>query len=380
MVTCRNNEKDVGATAREATHAIRKTNTIAPAPIAGTIRDACSIRDEDLTPRGLRAVVGSESECESCRGFIGAYNGPKDIRLRAWPTICCETCARSATLPRSSMPDSPDISALAREFIELPVIKVILRALALPLCYLPELWQVSLITLGLFVATNAIGIAFDRLGSPGVYYYARGAGILLHAITVTPFAVAWSRFAIDGVGAISDRRVLTFKEVEGRYAVASIALWLILLLPALSFVNLATTARQSGNEEMVALLALLLLAAMAISVLMLVWTSFLFTAIATERYLGILVAWKQTRGYLDTLGAIEAGICVPFLLLRGIAYYFIQPTAWNLEWFLRFLAGNAVFLYWEAAFVCGPAVAYRLVVLRKGVFERSAAASAAKIA
>jgi hypothetical protein len=175
--------------------------------------------------------------------------------------------------------------------------------------------------------------------------------------------MAWSKIAIDGTSGGEGRGALPLGTTELWYAVANVAMWLLLLLPVLPLSGLITTARQAGDEAKMGVAAIFGIATFVVAAFAMVRMSFLFPAIATGRYQGVRTAWTQTRGYLKALGAIEAGVCIPFLMVWLLARHFRSPDEGYLVWFAFYAVGDAVLLLWEASFIGGPALAYEFLVV-----------------
>jgi hypothetical protein len=252
----------------------------------------------------------------------------------------------------------------SRQYVLLPVVRIIFRSLLLPFKHIHEVWKVSLVTYGVMLAANLIELFVDthtEAGNPAL----QASGVLVHAIVIAPFAVAWSKIAIDGTTAVENLPALPLGRIELWYAVANVAIWFLFLLPVLPLLGLVTTARQGGDEAMMGVAGILALAAVLAVAFALVRMSFLFPALATGRYQGIRAAWTQTRGYLEALGVIEAGVCVPFFIAWLFARRFRTPDEGYVECFALYALGDAVLLLWEAGSVSGPALAYEFLVLRK---------------
>ena len=250
--------------------------------------------------------------------------------------------------------------AQPREYIVLPVVRIIFRSLLLPFTHTQEVWKVSLVTFGVMLTPNLLGLFVNRHTDAGNNLFFRAADMLAHAIVIVPFAVAWSKIAIDGTAAVEGTGALPLGITELWYAVANVAMWLVFLLPVLPFMRLITTARQAGDETTMGVAAIFALTVMVAAAFALVRMSFLFPAIATGRYQGIRTAWTQTRGYLEALVAIEAGLCIPFLIVWFFARHFRSPDEGYLQWFAFYVLGDAVLLLWEASFVGGSAPRVRI--------------------
>jgi hypothetical protein len=252
----------------------------------------------------------------------------------------------------------------SRQYVLLPVIRIIFRSLILPFKHIHEVWKVGLITFGVMLAANLMELFVNTHIEVGSNLTFQASGPLVHAIVIAPFAVAWSKIAVDGPTAV-ESPALPLGRTEVWYAVANVAIWFLFLLPVLPLMGLVTTARQGGDEAMMGVAGILALAAMLAVAFALVRMSFLFPAIATGRYQGIRAAWTQTRGYLEALGAIEAGVCVPFFIAWLLARRFRTPDEGYVEWFALYALGDAVLLLWEAGFVVAPGLAYEFLVLRE---------------
>jgi hypothetical protein len=260
-----------------------------------------------------------------------------------------------------------------REYVVLPVVLIIFRSLLLPFQNLHRVWKVSLITFGVVLAVNLIELFVDRYTDVGTSPFFRASSMLAHAIVIVPFAVAWSKIAIDGTTGGEGRGTLPLGTTELWYAIANVAMWLLLLLPVSSLTGLITTARQAGDEAKMGVAAMFGIATFVVAAFAMVRMSFLFPALATGRYQGVRTAWKQTRGYLEALGAIEAGVCIPFLMVWLVTRHFRSPAEGFLVWFAFYAVGDAVLLLWEASFIGGPALAYEFLVVAHADVARSRA-------
>jgi hypothetical protein len=106
---------------------------------------------------------------------------------------------------------------------------------------------------------------------------------------------------------------------------ANVAMWLLFLLPMMLSLGLTTTARQAGDEAKMGVAAIFALTVIIAVAILVVRMSFLFPAIAIGTYRGVRTAWRQTRGYPEALGSIEAGVCAPFLIVWLLARHFTSP-------------------------------------------------------
>ena len=258
-----------------------------------------------------------------------------------------------------------ELAGRPRQYIVLPVVRIIFRSLLLPFTYTPEVWKVSLITFAVVLATNLVGLSVRHFTEVGHNRLFQGSEMLIRAIVIAPFAVAWSKVALDETTSVQGFGTLPFGMTELWYAVANVAMWLLFLVPMFLFLRLITTARQAGDEAIMGAVGIFALTVVVAIALVQIRMSFLFPAIATGRYQGVRTAWTQTRGYLEALGAIEASVTIPFLIVWMLTRHFRSPGEGYLEWFALYALGDAVMLLWEVSFVAGPALAYAFLVLAK---------------
>jgi hypothetical protein len=254
----------------------------------------------------------------------------------------------------------------SRNHVILPVVRIIFRSLLLPFTRVRQVWKISLATFGVMLGTNLTDLLVGRYTDLDNNLLFQILGVLVHAVVIVPFAVVWSKIAIDVTKGDEGFRALPLGSTELWYAVANVAMWLLFLVPMMLLFGLITTARQAGDEATMGVAAMFALTVLIVVAILVVRMSFLFPAIATGSYRGVRTAWRQTRGYLEALGSIEAGVCVPFLIVWLVARHFRSPEEGYLEWFAFYALGDAVLLLWEAGFVAGPALAYELLVLRQG--------------
>jgi hypothetical protein len=256
-----------------------------------------------------------------------------------------------------------ELLAQPREYVALPVVRIIFRSLRLPFQHVHRVWKVSLVTFGLVLASNLIELFISNQTGVGDNPAFRESTALIHAIIIAPFAVVWSKIAIDGTAGVEGSGALPLETTELSYAVASVALWLLFLLPLFPLFQMMTTARQSGDEATMGVAGIFAIVVAVMVAFAVVRMSFLFPAIAIGRYQGVRAAWVQTRGYLEALSAIEGAVCIVYLMIWLFARHFRRPDEGYLEWFAFYAVGDAVLLLWEASFVGGPALAYEFLIV-----------------
>jgi hypothetical protein len=115
---------------------------------------------------------------------------------------------------------------------DLPVLAIARRAF-----YLPVRYSIALIRLGGIPAllTAAAQMAATAMVTTGVLSQVAPVWLLLaDTLVYIPFAVGWTRLAMDGPARVATRGPFHFRRTEGRYLLAVVlfaASWLTVLFP-----------------------------------------------------------------------------------------------------------------------------------------------------
>ncbi|MGH7815541.1 MAG: hypothetical protein ACREQI_16255 [Candidatus Binataceae bacterium] len=205
---------------------------------------------------------------------------------------------------------------------KLPVLKLAAEAIAMPARYFRELacfgWVPLLIALGV----RSIQMAVQRLGWEWVgriphSFWTVAEGMILF-IVITPLAVAWTRIAIDGPESAARAKSFSYGHVERRYLGASL-LYLIVLAAAIAVpLGVNIHARRIGDPYLMKESGALIVAALVFVMIAAIRVVFIFPAMATGRNWSLAAAWEQSRGYFESLLALDAIVWLPSLFLREI--------------------------------------------------------------
>lgn len=265
--------------------------------------------------------------------------------------------------PAISIPEqteNPNASGTLVDAGALAMVRITLGALALPFRCLPELVRFGAIVLALTLA-NEIVIHF--LTQIGVRYWWM---MLSHEAIYAPFAIVWTRIAVLGRKSVSTIPRYRYGTVEIWYLVASLLTFTILLGPVLVLRGWMIGAHQSGETAMADGFGAAALVMLFVDVIVFVRLSFLFPAIALQRYRGVAAAWRQTHGYFERLCAIEAAVAAPYMVIQMVHrhywyVWFFSYQTWISEVLDR-VVGDATIVLCYVGVVAAPALAYKLVV------------------
>ena len=246
---------------------------------------------------------------------------------------------------------------------ELPVIKTALTAIVCPLRHAPEIARIGLVPLVLTMAVAGIDRVIWRYDPSWLAHFWIAP---VHVLIFTPFAVAMTKVAVDGPGAAAGSPLFAYGRVEQIYLLANLLLVLVLLFFPAVPMGLIMVGRQSGDQLMMTEAAMALLIVAFAEIVVFVRISFLLPAIATGRYRGIRMAWKQTAGFFERIAGIEFLAFLPFLIGHEIVRRLANPDMGMVEWLAIYLARSSVYVFFYAVTVCAPALAYRLVAVLDG--------------
>ena len=254
----------------------------------------------------------------------------------------------------------------------LPIGRITLRALALPFSKLPTLAKFGIIPLGLALAAHLVGWLLGKTGDG--WTLRSGWIVIAHTVIFTPFAVAWTKLAVDGNQSVASRGAFVYGPVEWRYLIAN-SMILICTFAAVGLpYQLLLSAYLDDDRILVTEASLLTLVAGILIAIGYIRIAFLFPAIATERYQGLGRCWRQTSGQLERLGAIIAVSYVPFFI-AGEALKRLRPQYDTWLATTGLAAFDAMLHLFMLAAVSGaPALAYKFLVIgrHRAGNERSA--------
>jgi hypothetical protein len=166
---------------------------------------------------------------------------------------------------------------------------------------------------------------------------------------------------IQGPSAVIGRSLFPFGRTERYFLLAEFLFgcsWLILAIPVLA----ARSAFRGFNHDLHLAAGLLLLWTFVAIVVCVVRLLFLFPAIATDSYRGLATAWKQTRGYFETLAVLYTIVRLPYLLMIAALDGLVEPYS---PYTLKAAITSAqciVYLLNEAAVVGMLAMVYECLI------------------
>lgn len=244
---------------------------------------------------------------------------------------------------------------------ELPIIRTTLGALAMPFRYLPELVRFGAIVFALSLASEIVTHYLMPLARVRYWWM-----MLSHVAIYTPFAIIWTRIAVLGRQSVSTIPRYRYSAVEIWYLVASALAFIILLGPVLVMLGYFTAARQNGDVAMANGIAFAAVAILFVDLIVIVRLSFLFPAIALQRYRGLATAWRQTRGYFERLCAIEVAVILPYEAIRLLYQHywyiwFFSYVTWISEMLFHVVGGVLIVLDY-AAIIAAPSLAYKFLI------------------
>lgn len=242
----------------------------------------------------------------------------------------------------------------------LPMVRITLGALALPFRCLPELVRFGAIVFAVALANE---IVVHYLTDAIVRYWWL---IISHEAIFAPYAVVWTRIAVLGRKSVSTIPRYRYGAIEIWYLVASLLTFTILLGPVLILMGWMVGAHQSGHVAMSEGWAVIAFGILFVDVIVLVRLSFLFPAIALQRYRGFGAAWRQTHGYFERLCAIEAAVIAPYMIIQMLHQHYWYIWFFSSEtWISQVLypvVGGVTMMFCYVGIVAAPALAYKLVV------------------
>jgi hypothetical protein len=242
----------------------------------------------------------------------------------------------------------------------LSIVRTTAAALAMPFRYPVELVRFGAVVFALSIANDVV---LHYLSQVSVRYWWM---MLSHVAIYTPLAIVWTRITVLGRKSVSTIGLYRYSAVEVRYLLASALVYIILLGPVLVIVQWALTAHQAGDSASANGLAVPAIVIIFVDLIVFVRLSFLFPAIALQRYRGIGAAWRQTHGNFERLLAIETAVLVPYIAIRmvGQHYWYVWFFTYD-TWFseaLWHMMGAAILMLDFAGIVAAPSIAYKILV------------------
>jgi hypothetical protein len=201
--------------------------------------------------------------------------------------------------------------------LRLPVIPISLRAYSLPIVYVREFSRLVWLTFLLALGARLIQLFFGYLEFPSLI--SSGWALISHFVIFTPFLVSWTQLTVDGPQRIVSKRPFRYGPIEWRYLLADAVAMTALLTPIAALAALCWKIRVDQYATGGSYLALIsagiaLIAALLVVLAIFVRLSFLFPAIALNRYAGISTAWRQTAGHIERLALVLGITFLPFVI------------------------------------------------------------------
>jgi hypothetical protein len=207
--------------------------------------------------------------------------------------------------------------------LDLPVLAIATRAFYLPLRY-----PIALIKLGVIPALITIFVQMSATAIVAVGVLNRVAPgwiLLANTFVYTPFAVGWTRLAMNGPARIAPRGPFHFRRTEGYYLFAVVlfsASWLVVLLPIYLLMKLAI---RSLDPQLRLAAGLLIIASLFVVAICLTRSLFVLPALAVNQYKGLSAAWRLSKCSLERLLALEAIVHLPYLVALAVLAGFTEP-------------------------------------------------------
>jgi hypothetical protein len=257
--------------------------------------------------------------------------------------------------------DGPHQTYRRLSVIQLPVLSIVGRTLALPFLHLRELVKYGGLAFVLSLVAGLIGLAISRLDLPPSVYRIWLAAT--HFAIFTPFSVKWSQLSIYGRDPSPGDPAFQYSRTEWKYLLATLAMLLVSALVLYYPFYLLRYGQITFDNRFMTVGALLLLAAFL--VIAVVWTrlAFIFPAIAIGKYGGVIAAWNQTTGNLERLAAVIVVAYLPFIIVRKIVQAIVGFQPFGLSMVLPASLDLFLIAWATTAAVGAPALAYKILVL-----------------
>jgi hypothetical protein len=193
----------------------------------------------------------------------------------------------------------------------------------------------------------------------------KGASIglqLIIGVISVPFSVAWIRLAVNGARSVSHRSLYAFGVVERRFLFSSIivGLAIVFLLGGASIPTIAGVfSYRSRSALFTAIVLLLGVMLLVVGLLLSIRAALIPVAVALQRYAGLRVFWRVSKG----MGFREIGVVLlailPFSISQGVAGA-LQGYFSRSGWIILAVALNVISEYlltaaWSGSF----AIIYR---------------------
>jgi hypothetical protein len=250
---------------------------------------------------------------------------------------------------------------------DLPVISIVRRAFYLPVRYPWAFIRLgaipALVTISIQISATAI-VAFGMLNR-----VAPGWVLLADTFVYVPFAVGWTRLAMDGPARIAGRSAFHFRRIEGYYlfAVAVFFLsWLFVLLPLYELRQLAI---RSLNFELGLMSDILTVAGLLVLAICLTRSLYVLPALAVNQYKGLVAIWRLTKCSLERLLVLEALAHLPYLVALWILAGLTKPYYPLVERAAVNIAESIAWMFGQAFIVGTIALAYKHSSLRSRIAD-----------
>lgn len=195
---------------------------------------------------------------------------------------------------------------------DLPVLVVARRAF-----YLPVRYPLALIKLGAVPAllTIAIQLGANAIVATGVLSMVAPGWILLaDTFVYVPFAVGWTRLAMDGPARVAMRGPFHFRRTESHYLLAIVLFsvsWLVVIVP---LYLLGRFARRTFDHQLAIAAGILMVGGFFALAICLIRSLFILPAAALNQYKGIAAAWRLSKCSLERLLALEVIVHLPYAI------------------------------------------------------------------
>jgi hypothetical protein len=246
--------------------------------------------------------------------------------------------------------------------VKLPILQIALESLVLPFQRLPEFISYAWIP---FVGTLVARFIDWVIGRTPVSPMLAAAWMpVTHFVLFTPFCVVWTPVALEGSDARLPARPFVYERTEWKYLLATVLMTFAFAL----LVGIPLTLYQYGQRTFDTVTAfvggLLLAAGLVTALLAVVRLAFIFPAIATGRYQGLLAAWRQTTGNLESLGAVMVLAPAPYYLIDQALRFGVGHLSPGLAAMVRASAQMLMVTMLTSAAIAAPALAYKRIVLQ----------------
>ena len=244
---------------------------------------------------------------------------------------------------------------------DLPIVRIAIEAVILPFQHLD--------TFANFVWIPTLANAVVSLLAWVLAYYGmsqnqqRVISWIVNTLAFTPFAVAWFRLILLGPQSIARRPVFAVGKVELQY----LAAYALLVTAVAVTVGFPAMLMQSAHihyyvtHESLPLTGAAVIVGATIAIIMCIRCSFVFPAIAIQRYAGFEPALRQTRGYFERMLAIDAIALGPWFVVARLVDH-VGNNSWQLITAGLDIVGVGIHTFEVATVIGTVALSYKFLI------------------